>query len=227
MLRLGMVLLLCLLVIFPNLSGCSGDKYQLGLQRERTEIDRIVTWIDGTVSVNASVGINAHQIIEARPYNELGEFPENHSLSMVSNDEAVMTVPTVYRSGDSYFAIVKGIEAGQADLVVSGGRAVVPVRFNIGTGGAATPLPYLKFVNASTTPLGINATREFAAEFVNSSGQTEAVSLVWSLSKQGIATLGTAVDNRMPVTGTAAGSVELLVRDANNKASAGLSLIVQ
>ncbi len=219
-------------ILFWLNSGCSSDKLKLGVNDDVHYISRIKAYRAGLeISSIEGVKVGEHVIIEGRAYNNNNNLVKDSALSITSTDEKVAKVLTVYRSYDSYYAVVKGEAVGSIEILLAGGNIAVPVCFGVSSSAGGDNKPYIKFKSISSEPILVGTARQYNANYIDENGLVStSAALVWSLippNDNTVAEITSQNKDSAIVKGNSTGEVELFVRDAENTAAASVAIKVQ
>ena len=209
---------------FVITNGCSS---KLGLDENTVYVNSINLYNAGQpLSSSAKINVGDHYIVEARPLNKNAEVISNTSVAFKASDEETLKVLNTYSSGNSSFAIVKGEKTGTAEIIAQSGSISKYIQFGVGNSGNIGNIAYIKFNNASSDPLLVGASREYSADYIDTTGATKEASLVWTLPNETYAKIASNAPNKATVTGVSTGEVTLFVRDAANTVAAGVLIKV-
>lgn len=209
-------------------AGCGPSSLQLGLKEEEVRVARIAVYAGGAETRTAApLGVKDHLVVEALALNAQGDPVRNEAVAFASTDEGTVKVLSTWGAWPRFYAALRGELAGTAEVVCSAGTVASWITVPVSETAAGGSRPYLRFVAPDATPIPVDGSRIYAAEYVNANGTTGETSLVFTLSNATVAKIASSDRSSVTLTGLATGEVSLFARDAANTAAAGLTLSVR
>lgn len=216
---------------FALFAGCDSGGLKLGLKEDEVRVMRLELAAPGVPSANRrvlSLAVDDNLIVQARALSATGTPVRNEAVAFASNDEERLRVLATWGSWPDYFAALRGVAKGTAEVICTAAAVSDRITVAVGDAVAAATRPFIRFLAPDGDPIPVGASRVFTAEFVDETGAVSpTASLVFTLSSDAIARIDSSTRTTVTVTGLATGEVNLFARDAANSAGAGISLSVR